>query len=320
MPDDVSQPFKGVTLRRNSAGHRVILLHYSADKEKDPDTAAGRDWVTRERNEIMADINPGKWRAEYEIDFSVAGGDLVFPMYTRDRKKIVVPSFQDSNSICYYGGLDWGIQNNTAFVIVAVDHAGKFTVVFEKTWKKSIVAQVAEEIVTHPLYDRLQWVACDPSIQSHMIPTATGHTTVAEMLASPQHVGQFTVNKLMKAHGRSDAVMINVLRNFWTMDPIRFQILETCKNLDEEIAGLEHEDTKGSDNAKETIKDRNNHSWDAVKYVVLSHPGAGMSPKPLLKKDTLGYLDAVVDAARSSAAENGTSVQDEFNNLWGIDL
>ena len=317
---EITQPCKGLTLKRNSAGHRVVLLHYSADPEKDPETKEGREWVSRERAEIMADLNPGKWRAEYEIDFSVSGGDLVFPTFMRDKKDIVVSSFNSTSATCYYGGLDWGIQNNTAFVIVAAQPDRSFTTIFEKTWKKAVPVVVAEEIKNHPLYEDLQFIACDPAIQSHLVVTASGHTTVAELLSSEIHAGRHALKKLMPAHGRSDEVCINLIRNLWVGEKKKYQILESCSNIIDEIAALEHEESRGDKNLKEKIKDRNNHSWDAQKYILLSHPDIGAAPTKRLDKNTVAYLDAVTQVASDLAAENGTSLQEEFNHTWGIDL
>ena len=250
----------------------------------------------------------------------MSGGDLVFPTFMRDRKDIVVSSFNATSATCYYGGLDWGIQNNTAFVIVAAQPDRSFTTIFEKTWKKAVPVVVAEEIKNHPLYEDLQFIACDPAIQSHLVVTASGHTTVAELLSSEIHAGRHALKKLTPAHGRSDEVCINMIRNLWVGEKKRWQILDSCSNLIDEVSALEHLESRGDTNLKEKIKDRNNHSWDANKYILLSHPDIGVAPTKRLEKNTIAYLDAVTQVASDLAAENGTSLQEEFNHTWGIDL
>ena len=106
---------RGVKLTKNSSGHQVLWLHYSADPAKDPATSAGKRWVDAEKKRIMADINPQKWRAEYEMDFNAGVGDLVFPTLMRDKPKLTFDTIKLDDSFVYYGGLDWGTKNNTAF-------------------------------------------------------------------------------------------------------------------------------------------------------------------------------------------------------------
>lgn len=311
---------KGLRLTRNSSDHPVLWLHYSADPLKDPETEAGKKWVTEEKKAIMADLNPQKWRAEYEMDFMAGSGDLVFPTFLRDRNRYVVPNVKLDETFLYYGGLDWGTRNYTVFTIVAEDPKGRFYAIHEQLWKMAVPAKVAEAIFTHPLYDLLQWIACDPTINHSLIPTPQGHTTISEFLSQPEYAGDYAIQKLMPAHGRDDSVFINLVRNMWTVDPPRLFLTESCPNLIQEISNLTHVEHHGEANPKEKIVDRNNHSWDTLKYILLSHPHAAAPRAPKPKYGTVGYYNEVADLARAIAEQRGTSVQAEFNDIWGTEL
>ena len=78
---------------------------------------------------------------------------------------------------------------------------------------------------------------------------------------------------------QSDAAAIEVVRGLW-VDPMkpRFKIFKTCKGMITEFEELLWEDwseaQKNKRNIKEKIMDRNNHSWDTVKYYLMSrHSG-----------------------------------------------
>jgi len=311
---------RGVKLTKNSSGHQVLWLHYSADPAKDPATSAGKRWVDAEKKRIMADINPQKWRAEYEMDFNAGVGDLVFPTLMRDKPKLTFDTIKLDDSFVYYGGLDWGTKNNTAFTIVAEDPAGRFYTVFEKTWRTAPPLVVATDIKSHPLYQQLQLIACDPSVQSHIVWNAQGHTTVAEMLSSREHVGEAALDRLMASHGRLDSVFINLIRNMWVVDPPRWTISRDCPELITELTNLSHPEQKDANNAKEKIQDRDNHLWDATKYIFLSHPRAGKPKKEPLQPGTFDYLNEIERIAAETASEQGVSADEMTVRLYGMSL
>lgn len=314
------EPCKGVKLTKNSSGHTVLWLHYSADPNKDPDTETGRKWVEEEKRQIMADVNPQRWRAEYEMDFNAGVGDLVFPTFARDKARILFDKIKLDDTFIYYGGLDWGTKNKTAFVIVAEDTAGRFYTVFEKSWRMAPPVEVAQDIKSHPLYEQLQWIACDPAIQSHIVWNAKGSTTIAEMLSSREHVGEAALSRLMPSHGRLDAVFINLIRNMWVMDPPKWRISSDCPELITELSNLSHPEHRDANNAKEKIQDRDNHLWDASKYVFLSHPTAGTPRKAKPEYGTYGYIEEVEAIAEEAASEFGGSVDTTFQRLYGMSL
>jgi hypothetical protein len=312
---------KGFVKTSNSSGHTVLWLHYSADPAKDPATPAGKAWVEKEKSENSYSINPSKWRAEYELDFDAGIGDLVFPTFLDEKSRLLFDDVKLSDSFVFFGGLDWGMsRNKTAFVIVAEDPNGFFYSVFEHSWLKASPADVARDIKSHPLYDRLQYIACDPAIQSHVVWQANSSTTIAELLSSPEHVGDAALNKLIPSHGRFDGVFINLVRNMWVQDPPRWKVSTSCPELINELSNLSHPEHRGGNNAVEKIEDRNNHLWDATKYVFLSHPQAGRLIPTGPKVGTHGYLMEIEKLAEEVASEHGGSRDSAFVSLYGMSL
>lgn len=57
----------------------VVQLHYTADKDKDPTTKAGRIWL----DDAQRGISPEGFRREYEIDWASGAGKPVYPDFNR---------------------------------------------------------------------------------------------------------------------------------------------------------------------------------------------------------------------------------------------
>lgn len=68
---------KGVSKRTTKLGFNVLRLHYTADPDKDPSTAAGKRWL----EEAKKGMSAARWRAEMDIDYGALGGQLVFPEF-----------------------------------------------------------------------------------------------------------------------------------------------------------------------------------------------------------------------------------------------
>ena len=76
----VHQADSGMTFKINPGnGIGVMMIHYSADPDKNPDTERGRIWLKNERREFHN--RPQEWARRYEIDFSGASGPRCFPEF-----------------------------------------------------------------------------------------------------------------------------------------------------------------------------------------------------------------------------------------------
>lgn len=98
----------------------VLMLHYSADPMKDPDTAVGAEWYDRER----AGTSLAQWNKEYEIDFASKSGKLVYgpdfcdydPALGYDNPHWVDP-YEWSEPCELLLALDFGQRNPTAALV-----------------------------------------------------------------------------------------------------------------------------------------------------------------------------------------------------------
>ncbi len=311
---------KGLKKTKNSIGQSVLWLHYSADPLKDPDTEAGKKWFDSESGNTVGGFNGLKWRAEYEMDFSAGSGELVFPEFSEKRDKLVVKPFEVDETYLVYGGMDWGTVNPVSFHVYAESPEKKFFSVWEFYETKVTIRRMAEILrLQCPYYDRLQWIAMDPRAFNSHQQGKEGLTTLGEMFTDPDYVGEHTIDKLMPGHGCEDKSMIKRVRNLWAYADPKLKFFNTCTNQINEIQNLLHPPSDGRTNFRETIVDKNNHAWDDLKYFLESHPYATKAEeKP--KFGTIGYVDEITNLANDIAQKNGTSLQDEFNHLWGMNL
>lgn len=66
---------KGVKFWRNEKNKfHIMMIHYTADPDKDPETEEWKEWYDRER--ISKPL--AKWNKEYEIDFTTKSGKLIY--------------------------------------------------------------------------------------------------------------------------------------------------------------------------------------------------------------------------------------------------
>lgn len=72
--------FSGMHFRINPGnGIGVLLVHYSADPDKNPDTDKGRVWLKNERKQFHN--RPQEWNRRYEIDSMGPAGPRIFPEF-----------------------------------------------------------------------------------------------------------------------------------------------------------------------------------------------------------------------------------------------
>lgn len=305
---------KGLSKKTNSSGHTVLSLHYSADPSKD---AA---WVEKEAQRYVdGGRNSIRWRGEMEMDFDAGSGELVFTTFSAREKDILIDPFPVDETFLLYAGLDWGTRNPVAFNVFAEGVDKQFYCIWEYHAERQPLFEVARAIRECPFYSRLQWIAGDPSMWNATVANKGGFTSIAEMMTDPEMVGANIVDKLMPAHARSDETGINVTKNMWASDRPQFQIFKSCPSIIGELRNLKYPDRTGFKNDSEKIVDKNNHHWDAWKYFRLSHPFAPkIEEKP--KFGTVAYLNEVTELATSLAQQRGTSVQEEFNDIWGMNL
>lgn len=309
----------GLLLLRNKQKHRVIRLHYSADPDKNPDTEKGRQWVEVETGKLPGGKTSLLWRREMEIDFGAGSGELVFPEFFGMEDEIVCDPFVLDETYNIFGGFDWGVRNPLSFHVYAEAPDGTMYSVWELYETGRTVAYTARAIRECPYYDRIQWIAADPSIWTENQMKKDGFTSVAAMMQDEDEVGKFVIDKLMPAHDRSDVSGISRFKMLWSLKPVKFKIFANCVNQINEFKNLKYPERKETTNETEKILDKNNHTWDDAKYFVLSHPNAKiMEQKP--KHGTIAYLNEITELAVAASKMSGRTVQEEFNDIYGTSL
>jgi len=311
---DEQEIIPGLVFKRNKQGQRVIRLHYTADPAKRPGTEFYNKMVKRYVNGVTS----LGWRREMEIDFHAGSGELVFPYLLEREAKLKYDPYTVSdeflNQCNFYGGLDWGIKNAVSFVVVAETPASKFFAVWEWYGKSHLVEEVASAIRSCPHYDKLQWIAADPTMWTPNQARQSGYTSYARIFT--EDLPEDKRLNLSPAHGRLDKPAISKVHQMFDGDIPIFKISRDLTNLWRELSNLKYVEQVANKNFREEILDKDNHSWDALKYIILSHPTASV----LEVKDsygTYGYLNKIAQAAREIATETGESYQSIFEDLYG---
>lgn len=308
----------GLYRKINSQGITVLTLHYSCDPDKDPSTETGKKWLEAAARDYRGGTNSPDWRQEMEIDFTISKGTVVFeylPQMEQNLRFSITdksPAFWD---LCkFYAGMDWGIQNNAAFTVVAEDPTGKFWVVWEWCDKNQSPEAVAKAVRECPFFDRLQWIAADPTMWNDNQARKDGYTSFARILAEeiPDHLQL----NLMAAHGRNDNAMVTKLHAWFNLPDPKIRVSYACPNYWQELKNLKWQEAQIGKNSPEKIVDKDNHQWDSVKYIILSHPTAAVIEEKL-PHGTLGHLNEVAEAARRIAEETGEDYQTLFYDLYG---
>lgn len=303
---------QGIILKRNKQGHKVVRLHYTADPEK-----AKQEWIDHEAAKYVGGRNSLMWRREMEIDFKAGAGELVFPEFGEMENELCVDPFDIDETYNLFGGFDWGTRNPFSFHVYAESTDNQFYSIWELYNERWTVPQVAQAIYKCPYYSRLNWIAADPTIWTENISKKDHFTSVASMFQDEEEVGTFVIDKLMPAHDRSDVSGINKVKSLWMGKKLKF--FKSCPVQISEVKNLKYPERKENVNETEKILDKNNHSWDDLKYFVLSHPIAKtLVQRP--KYGTMAYINAISREAAEMADVTGRSVQECFNELYGKTL
>ena len=110
-----SELIRGMKFWKNAKNRfSVLMLHYTADPEKDPQRK-GKEWFKNEQ----AGTPKATWLKEYEIDFATKSGKLIYgPEFCDlDPKVHFITSFELQEPYELLIGLDFGQRNPTCALI-----------------------------------------------------------------------------------------------------------------------------------------------------------------------------------------------------------
>lgn len=308
----------GLYKKINSQGIVCLTLHYSCDPGKNPKTEAGLKWFTGSLKDYKGGTSNPDWQQEMEIDFTIRKGTVVFDflMQMENVLKFSLTDFPKGFwDLCkFYGGFDWGIQNNAAFTCIAEAPDGKFYIVWEWNGKKKTPEQVAIAIRECPFFGRLEWIAADPTMWTENQSRKDGFTSFARIFS--EEVPDYLHLNLMAAHGRSDTQLVTKFNSWLNRPDPKLMFSHACPDSWKECKGLKWMEVGPDKNLSEKLVDKDNHQWDSIKYIILSHPTASVLEEKQTY-GTLGYLNKVAETARTIAEQTGQDYQTIFNDLYG---
>lgn len=282
-----------MSLRRTKLGIPVVRVHYTAIPER-----RTAEWKEEERRKYTS---AAAWKREQEIEDEAGGGELVLAdTLVSYWKKIVItdPAWEPDPRWVVEGGFDHGKVNATALLRCYSDFEGTLYLCGEYYQPGLEIFEHAPVLKTMADIRKLSVVAADPSIfpetlQQSQTTVRAGHAPERAKSINDLYVEQ-GIELFSPFQGdRSDvSFMARVMLHWQDLDRREPTLKIVCRNYTEQPQhGLHQYDCPNllwemmrarrvkltaqqllSRNASEAIVDKDNHSLDACKYIVMSHP------------------------------------------------
>jgi hypothetical protein len=296
----------GLTWRLASGSIPVLRLHYAADPDKRPGTAAGDAWRERATARYAGGIRSARWRKEMEIEYGALGGTRLFPEWElwATQGRIVVPPF-DAVGYRLYGSYDHGWTNPASFHVHGVNGDGDIVTLWEFYADRVPVSAIARLIngedvhlptrhpeakieparrrwAGNPYAGRLVFSVADPSMWAEDQPMADQpNKSTAYLFRHAQPRGVF----FLKGERGGDLTVAEwLLGTFWA-DPARprYRVTMACPWLIWELGQQRHREVSPQvglhTNNPEGLVDKDNHAWDDLKMFLQRFPPTPQAPK-----------------------------------------
>lgn len=258
----------GLDVWRNQTNQFVIArVHFRADPLK-----RSEEW----KRVAFAGMSPSKASREYDINYMAVSGSKVFPEFTQNRSKIVVPNFTQSQlaSLKCWAGLDYGTRNPSSFHVYTILHDVIYSI-WELYEPAPNLLEFIAKLKECPYLPQLRYIAADPNL---WVPTQ--QQTYGPAIGVEALFRQAGIRGLVK--GRNDAgaeqAWLAMIHEFWAADEPGFRICQACPRQIQEfetcIYSPQSERQLLNAVYHETIQDKDNHSLDDCKYFMLTQPKA----------------------------------------------
>ena len=254
----------GLKIVRNPKNRFVVVtLHYTADPAK-----RSPEWIA----EARAGMHAAKFAQEYEMDYTALYGEKVFPEISAGRDKIIVqepwPEFGPEQM--FWAGFDYGARNPSSFHVYTIDDKVVYSV-WELFEPCKNVGEFARKILECPYYDKIKYIAADPSIWYNNTQAREGNVTSVYAL-----LVENKVHKLLKGV-TDEASWLAMMRAHWgDLEDPTFRIFNRCVNQIREFETAIFVSTSErllqTQNYREAVSDHDNHSLDDCKYFMNSRP------------------------------------------------
>ena len=258
---------QGLSIVRNDKnGFVVATLHYTADPRK-----RSAEW----KKEAHQGLTPVKFDQEYEISYDALMGERVFPEIKDRRVEIVIsegPFIEDHwpEDLPMWGGFDFGKRNPSSFHVYTI-YDGCIYAIWELYEPCKNIIEFAQKMKDCPRWGQIRYISADPdlfSLRQNDMKTGAGTTVAAQL----QSLG---VNKLVKG-STDEAGWIAQVQRRWQASEVSFKIHASCRNMIQEFEAATYVSMSDrqleTQNYREAMVDKKNHSLDDCKYFMNSAP------------------------------------------------
>lgn len=306
------EEIKGVKFWRNPGNKfYVLMLHYTADPDKDPDRK-GEKWFNKEKEGAPKSV----WNKEYEIDFATKAGKLVYgPEYCDFEPSIHLLNSFELDDVELFMAVDFGQRNPNCALVGAITRDNRVYII-DEYYNPAIPSVASREMFDKfgylmAGYDknmtiRQKKMLADNAFQVKVIDPTTAHknrTKIKEGEEIPYSVIEdFDDNgwEFEKADNDWDAGVTRV-REYMTIDntcePFLYIFEDKCPMLSWELRHYRYqENTEKTDRLKnepEKPVKKNDHGMDALRYLMMTRPNKPeQAPKKLtrIQKDINNLL------------------------------
>lgn len=311
---------RGFSIRSLKSGAPVLRIHYSAD----PDRGIG--WAESERKKYTS---IAIWQREQEIDYGAGGGELLLAHLLQTRWDDIIISDPTPTPVEYkfMGGFDWGQKNPACLLDMSVDFDGNYIVEAE-VYQSGLTPR--EHL---PLWSKLPHYHIIRSGPIYADPNIFYKTQAqADKTFRSIHELMGRGAPVMAGGVQGDITCINRLLEWWKEPVPRLRIrmprlsnghykyawhkkqegvyVDGCPNLIWELMHIRRKKDSTfslqTSSPTEQIVDKDNHAFDALKYVINSRTGAA-------KEDREKNWAEKVKTIRAQAAAVGDDV--DINHL-----
>lgn len=263
MPRSIHEQ-TGLRIWQNDLNGFVIArLHFTADPRK-----RSEDWIAASKRGMSS----AQWQQEFDINYSAHQGERAFPEIISRRSEIVSREgpFIDGNwpmDLPMWGGFDYGAKNPSSFhVYTVVD--GVTYAIWELYQPCKNIISFTDQLKSCPYWNQIRYIAHDPDMSNLKQRAVNGDVT--SVRAQFETLG---VTRLVKGNN-DEASWLATMARHWTGTEVTFRILEICPHMIDEFEQATYitmsDKQLETQNYKEALVDRRNHSLDDCKYFMNS--------------------------------------------------
>ena len=306
---DKSELIKGIKTWKNKNGFTILMVHYTADPNKDPERD-GKEWYENERMGTTKAL----WKKEYEIDSTTKAGQLVFSKEYCDFDADIhfINSFEIQEPYELLMSLDFGQRNPTAALVgIWTDYNTLYIV--DEYYKPALPSQSSKEMFRKFAYlmggeDNFKDKSfsqkrdiANTFFQLKTIDPSTGAKNRSKVIQGEEIpysiIEEFYDNgwEFETANNEINAG-INRIREYFQIDQNKkarlYIFKDKCPNLCLELKNYRYRELteiqiRTKNKSEEPIK-KDDHAIDALRYMIMTRPYAPQKqelPKTRIQRD-----------------------------------